>query len=129
MIKLSETLLFSIGTYDFRLRWRRRRLYRDSWASKVLSKCITCSTAIKSQVSRTLRRKCFISPTTLSLRFLISSPRACYLCVGVRKLAGRLICEAMYDSPKNQDFFSELMDFDSTYGRVTINRSLPLIIK
>ena len=44
-------------------------------------------------------------------------------------MAGRLICEAMFDSPKNQDYFCEVMNFDSTYGRVTINRSLPIIIK
>ena len=47
----------------------------------------------------------------------------------VRKLAGRLICEALYSSTSNQDFFCSLFDLDCTYGRVSINQSLPIIIK
>ena len=47
----------------------------------------------------------------------------------VRKLAGRLVCEALYKSPKNQDFFCDLFDLDCTYGRVSINQNLPVLIK
>ena len=47
----------------------------------------------------------------------------------VRKLAGRLLCEALHKSPKNQDFFCELFDLDCTYGRVSINQNLPALIK
>ena len=47
----------------------------------------------------------------------------------VRKLAGRLLSEALYKSPSNQDFFCDLFDLDCTYGRVTINQSLPVLIK
>ena len=35
----------------------------------------------------------------------------------------------MYRSPRNQDFFCDLFELDSTYGRVSINKRLPVIIK
>ena len=43
----------------------------------------------------------------------------------VRKLAGRLLCESLYKSPGNQDFFCELFEIDVTYGRVTLNQQMP----
>jgi hypothetical protein len=47
----------------------------------------------------------------------------------VRKLAGRLICEASFNNEKNQDFICGLFDFEPIYGRVTINSSLPPLIR
>ena len=53
----------------------------------------------------------------------------CECFVDVRKLAGRLICESLYKSAQNQDFFCDLLDLDCTYGRVSINQNLPHLIK
>ena len=47
----------------------------------------------------------------------------------IRKLAGRLICEASFNNEKNQEYICGLFDFEPLYGRVTINSSLPSLIK
>lgn len=47
----------------------------------------------------------------------------------VRKLAGRLICEALFKSSHNQDYFCGLFDIDCTYGHVSINQGMPILIK
>lgn len=52
-----------------------------------------------------------------------------FVVIDVRKLAGRLICEALYKSSENQDFFCGLFDIDCTYGHVSINQGMPILIK
>lgn len=47
----------------------------------------------------------------------------------VRKLAGRLLCEATFKCATNQDFFCQIFDFEPTFGRVTINLTIPALIK
>ena len=51
----------------------------------------------------------------------------------MRKLAGRLLCEALNKSPSNQDFFcskvAELDCSDALYGQVSLNRNIPILIK
>lgn len=47
----------------------------------------------------------------------------------IRKLAGRLICEALFNNLSNQDFLCQLFDFEPCYGRISINSALPPLIK
>lgn len=47
----------------------------------------------------------------------------------IRKLAGRLLCEATFNNLRNQDFICSLYDFEPSYGRVAINSSVPTLIK
>ena len=47
----------------------------------------------------------------------------------MRKLAGRFICEGMWNCMSNQDFFCDMFDLVPLYGRVTINQRIPPLIK
>jgi hypothetical protein len=47
----------------------------------------------------------------------------------IRKLAGRLLIEALHDCYANQDFICELLDIEPLNGRVTLNATLPNLIK
>ena len=47
----------------------------------------------------------------------------------VRKLAGRLICESMWNCQSNQDFFCDMFDLIPLYGRITLNHKIPPLIK
>ena len=50
----------------------------------------------------------------------------------MRKLAGRLLCEALDKSPSNQDFFCKIAQLDCSdalYGQVSLNRNIPGLIK
>lgn len=49
--------------------------------------------------------------------------------IDVRKLSGRLLCEALHESRANQDFFSDLLSLDAICGRVTLNKTLPVFLK
>jgi hypothetical protein len=47
----------------------------------------------------------------------------------IRKLAGRLLCEATFNNQRNQDFLCSLFDFEPNYGRISMNSALPPLIK
>ena len=47
----------------------------------------------------------------------------------VRKLCGRLLCEATYKCESNQDYLCELFEIEALHGRVSINQSIPMLIK
>jgi hypothetical protein len=45
--------------------------------------------------------------------------------LGVRKLAGRLLCEISYNSEVSQSLFTELFSFSPMGGKVCLNKSFP----
>ena len=53
----------------------------------------------------------------------------CQLCIDVRKLSGRLLCEACYRCQANQDYICGLHDLEPLNGVVSINQTLPKLIK
>ena len=45
--------------------------------------------------------------------------------LGIRKLAGRLICELTFNCEHNQNAFTELFAFSTVNGKVSLNQRMP----